>query len=164
MNGIAVYGVMLIVFGLVFWRRTRAMVRPVQGSGIKIIVPVLYLLPGFYAFANLHVHVEFWKIGSAVLVGVVLALPLIWTTNYEIRKDGQIYAEKNKTFIVALLAIVIIRIALRQFLSNLDPTELMMLYFTVAFSYVVPWRIVSFIKFLKIKRSHEEGKSIPIKV
>jgi membrane protein CcdC involved in cytochrome C biogenesis len=147
MNGLAMYGIIIMIAGLVFWRRTRAMVRPIQGSGLEILLPILYLMPGVSAFLNLQLQLKIWEFGIASLIGVLLAVPLVLTTNYEIRQDGQIYAQKNKVFFIALIAVLVIRITLRQFISGLDPASLAMLFFTVAFSYVVPWRIVSFVKF-----------------
>lgn len=160
MNGLGMYGFILVIFGLVFWRRTRAMVRPIQGPGIKILLPILYLLPGFYALSTLPLQLKSWEIGAAALTGLLLAVPLMWTTNYEIRQDGEIYAQKNKTFFVALIAVLVIRIILRQFFSGMDPASLSMLFITVAFSYVVPWRIVSFVKFRKVKELQVLAKVI----
>jgi membrane protein CcdC involved in cytochrome C biogenesis len=160
MNGVAMYGIIIMIAGLVIWRRTRAMVRPIKGSGIKILLPILYLMPGISAFMNLHLQAKIWEIGVASLIGLLLAVPLVLTTNYEIRQDGQIYAQKNKTFFIALVAVLVIRIVLRQFISGLDSASLMMLFFTVAFSYVVPWRIASFVKFRKVKLAQTFYKEI----
>lgn len=157
MNGIEIYGMMVVVLGMVFWRRTRAMVRPIQGSGIKILLPVLYIIPGIYAFSNLQLKLKIWEMAVASLIGLLLAVPLMLTTNYEIRQDGQIFAQKNKTFFIALIAVVAIRIILRQFISGMDPASLVALFFTVACSYVVPWRLVSYVKFRKIKKSQALG-------
>jgi membrane protein CcdC involved in cytochrome C biogenesis len=158
MNGLAMYGIMAVILGLVVWRRTRAMVRPIQGSGIKIVLPILYLLPGIYAFSTFQLQLKIWENAVAALIGVLLAVPLMFTTNYEIRQDGKIYAQKNISFFIALIAVVAIRIILRQFISGLDPASLSMLFLIVACGYVVPWRIVSFVKFRKVKQSQDLGK------
>jgi membrane protein CcdC involved in cytochrome C biogenesis len=63
-----------------------------------------------------------------------------------------------------LLAVLVIRIVLRQFFSGMDPASLALLFYTVALSYVVPWRIASFVKFRKVKQSQALGKEmLPIK-
>jgi membrane protein CcdC involved in cytochrome C biogenesis len=159
MNTLSIYGIMILVFGLVFWRRTRAMFHPIQGSGIKILLPILYLLPAFSLFSKIPLQLKVWEIGIASTIGLLLAIPLVLTTNYEIRQDKQIYARKNKTFFVSLIAVVAIRFLLRQFISGLDPASLGLLFFTVAFSYVVPWRIASFIKFRKVKQAQDFSSS-----
>ncbi|OIK04286.1 cobalamin biosynthesis protein CbiX [Bacillus sp. MUM 116] len=153
MNGSAVYGIMAVIIGLVIWRRTRAMVRPIQGSGIKILLPIIYILPVFSLFSQYQLQVKIWEFAVASLIGILLSVPLMLTTNYEIRQDGHIYAQKNKSFFIALIAVVAIRIVLRQVIPGMDPASLSMLFFTVAFSYILPWRIVSFVKFKKIKQS-----------
>jgi hypothetical protein len=81
-NGIAMYGIIVVILGLVFWKHTRAMVRPIQGSGIKILLPILYLSPVINVFLNLQLQVKILEIGVAALAGVLLAVPLMWTTNY----------------------------------------------------------------------------------
>jgi membrane protein CcdC involved in cytochrome C biogenesis len=159
-NGLGMYGIMVVIAGLVFWSRRRAMYRPIQGSGIKILLPMFYILIGFYAYSTLPIQLKIWEIGVASLIGLLLALPLIWTTNYEIRQDGQIYAQKNKSFFIALIAVVAIRIVARQYISGLDQASLAMLFLIVAFSYVAPWRIVSFVKFRKVKQSQALGKEM----
>jgi hypothetical protein len=83
-----------------------------------------------------------------------------FTTNYEIRQDGRIYAQKNKAFFIALIAVLVIRIALRQFISGIDPISLSLLFFTVAVGYFVLWRIISFVKFRKVKQSQILGEEI----
>nr|WP_246040337.1 CcdC protein domain-containing protein [Ectobacillus funiculus] len=70
------------------------------------------------------------------------------------------YAQKNNTFFIALIGVVVIRIVLRQFISGIDPASLTILFFTVACSYVVPWKIVSFIKFRKVKQLQALGKEM----
>lgn len=165
MNGLGFYGIMIVIVGLVFWRRTRAMFHPIKGSGIKILLPILYLLPAISAFMQMQLQLKIWEIAVASLIGVMLSVPLLLTTNYEIRQDGQIYAQKNKSFFIALIAVVAIRFVARQYISGMDPASLSMLFFTVAFSYVVPWRVVSFVKFRKVKQSQTlSNESLPVKV
>ncbi|WP_042461331.1 CcdC protein domain-containing protein [Neobacillus dielmonensis] len=163
MNGLAMYGMIILVFGLVFWRRTRAMVRPIKGSGIRILMPLMIFLPGISVFMSLQLQLKTWEIAVAALAGLLLAIPLMWTTNYEIREDGQIYAQKNKSFFIALIFVLVIRMVFKQFISGLDPASLGMLFFAVAISYVVPWRIVSFIKFRKVKQSQSFLAATPVK-
>lgn len=158
------YGIIVLILGLVIWRRLKEMVRPIQGSGIKILLPIIYLLPVLSLFSQLPSQLKIWEIGVASLIGVLFAVPLMLTTNYEIRQDGQIYAQKNKTFFIALLAVLVIRIVLRQFFSGMDPASLSLLFYTIALGYVVPWRIASFVKFRKVKQLQALDKvMLPIK-
>ncbi|MFC0216555.1 CcdC protein domain-containing protein [Paenibacillus chartarius] len=99
---------------------------------------------------NPDLTVPMWAYGAAFGLGVVLSIPLIWTTSYEIREDNLVYAKKNWGFVVAFAGIVLIRLLLRQELQGMDPQGQAALFMTVAFGYIIPWRIVSFIKFRRL--------------
>ncbi|MCP3774952.1 cytochrome c biogenesis protein CcdC [Paenibacillus sp. MZ04-78.2] len=49
-----------------------------------------------------------------------------------------------------MVGLIVIRLALLSYLSGLDPAELGMLFFLIAVAYIVPWRIVSFVKYRKL--------------
>ncbi|MHC0038354.1 cytochrome c biogenesis protein CcdC [Pseudoneobacillus sp. C159] len=163
-NGSIIFGIMFLVFGLIIWRRIKESHRPIKGSGIRILLPILSLVPVLYIFSQPPLQLTIWEIGVAASLGVLLAIPLVMTTNYEIRQDGQIYAQKNKSFFIALVAVLAIRIVARQYISEMDPASLSMLFITVAFSYITIWRTASFVKFKMVKQSHAIDKvMIPIK-
>ncbi|WP_141505435.1 CcdC family protein [Paenibacillus luteus] len=144
------YVIILLVVGLVLWRRTRSFYRPIRGNGRRILFPLLFMLPGVMLWFDPTVHAPMYEWLIAAVLGAVLSLPLIWTTNYEVRDDNQIYAKKNMGFIVAFIVVVAIRFTLRNYLSSIDPQTLGALFMLVAFSYIVPWRIVSYMKFRKV--------------
>lgn len=81
-------------FGLILWRRTRAMVRPIKGSGLRILLPLLYMSPAFSVVIQPSVHMTTMEIIVSVIFGIILSIPLIYTTGYEIREDGKIYAKR----------------------------------------------------------------------
>lgn len=108
------------------------------------------MLPGVFLLFNPSVHAPLYEWFIAVALGLVLSIPLIWTTNYEVRADNQIYAKKNMGFIFAFVAVVAIRFTLRNYLSMIEPQTLGALFMLVAFSYILPWRIVSYMKFRKV--------------
>jgi len=150
MDGIAFYMIFIVVVLLVLWRRTRSMYRPVRGNGIRLLIPIIIIFPAMSMLTNLPVDLPMWALGAALGVGVVFSIPLIWTTNYEVREDQQIYAKKNWGFVVAFIGIVIIRVVLRQELSGMAPEELGALVMVTAVGYIVPWRVVSFLKFRRV--------------
>ncbi|MBB6674545.1 CcdC family protein [Cohnella nanjingensis] len=150
MNGNNFYVMIAAIAALVLWRRTRSMYRPIRGSGIRMLIPLLFILPGVTFLLNPTANEPAWAFAAAFGLGIVFSIPLIWTTNYEVREDKLIYAEKNWGFIVAFLGILIIRFALRQELSDIDPQGKMALFMMVAFGYLIPWRVVSFIKFRRV--------------
>jgi membrane protein CcdC involved in cytochrome C biogenesis len=149
-NGSGIYIVILLVAALVLWRRTRSMYRPIRGSGLRLLLPMLFMLPGISLILSPEVSEPMWEYGVAFGLGMVLSIPLIWTTNYEVREDNLIYAQKNWGFIVAFIGIVLIRFFLRAELTNIDPQGKMALFMMVAFGYIIPWRVVSFIKFRRL--------------
>ncbi|MGO4374203.1 CcdC family protein [Paenibacillus sp. 2TAB19] len=149
MNTNEMYIMVLAIAALVLWRRTRSFYKPVRG-GKRLLLPMLFMLPGITLFMNADVHAPMYDWLIAVVLGVAMSLPLIWTTNYEVRDDNQIYAKKNMGFIFAFLAILVIRFALRGYLDIVNPSTLGALFMLVAFSYVLPWRVVSYMKYRKV--------------
>ncbi|MEV5026729.1 CcdC family protein [Paenibacillus sp. LPE1-1-1.1] len=150
MNGSTFYVMIVFIAALVLWRRTRSMYRPIRGNGIRLLVPLLFLLPGLSLIFNSNVHEPAWTFGAAFGLGILFSIPLIWTTNYEVREDNLIYAKKNWGFFAAFIGIVLLRFALRQELSDIDPQGKTALFLLVAFGYIIPWRAVSFIKFRRV--------------
>jgi membrane protein CcdC involved in cytochrome C biogenesis len=145
----------ILIMIFVFWLRTRRMRRPIKGKGLRLIVPLIFMIPMLLVPFNSQLHLTTLEVVSTILLGLVMSLPLIFTTNYEVREDGQIYAKQSRAFIYALIALVAIRLGLREYLSGLDPQELAALFLIIAVSYVLPWRIVSYVKFRKIWRERE---------
>ncbi|MFF2480921.1 CcdC family protein [Paenibacillus sp. NPDC058071] len=162
MAGSSLYVMIAAIAALILWRRTRSMYRPIRGNGIRLLIPMVFMLPGTMLLFNPDVNVPGWAYGAALGVGVVFSIPLIWTTDYEVREDKQIYAKKNMGFFVAFIGVVAVRFALRQELSSLDPQSSAALFMTVAFGYIIPWRIVSYIKFRRIaKQSSTKMSAVP---
>jgi len=146
------YVIVILVAGLVLWRRTRSFYRPIRGNGSRLLYPMLYMLPGVFLLLNEQVHAPYYEWIVSAVLGLLLSIPLIWTTSYEVREDNQIYAKKNMGFIFAFLAVLAIRFTLRSYLSMIDPQTLAALFMVVAFSYIIPWRIVSYLKFRRMLR------------
>jgi membrane protein CcdC involved in cytochrome C biogenesis len=144
------YTFLLIIFGLILWSRTRAMVRPIKGSGIRILLPLLYMSPALSVVIQPSVHMTSIEIVVSVVFGISLSIPLIYTTGYEIREDGKIYAKKSIAFVIALIAIFIIRRLANNFLSHIDVLTLNALSIISLFVYIGLWRIISYTKFKKV--------------
>jgi membrane protein CcdC involved in cytochrome C biogenesis len=145
-----IYVMIVAIAALILWRRTRSMYRPVRGSGLRLLTPMLFMTPGLSLVFNSNISVPAGAYGVALGLGMVLSIPLIWTTNYEVREDNLIYAKKNWGFVVAFVGIVLIRLLLRQEFTGMDPHGKIALFMMVAFGYIIPWRIVSFIKFRRL--------------
>jgi membrane protein CcdC involved in cytochrome C biogenesis len=147
------YAILLIIFGLILWRRTRAMVRPIKGSGVRILLPMLYMSPALAVVIQPSVHMTSIEIVVSVIFGTILSIPLIYTTGYEIREDGKIYAKKSIGFVIALISVFISRRLFIHFLPGIDVLTLNALSIISLFVYVGLWRIISFMKFKKVYNS-----------
>lgn len=147
------YAMILVILGLVLWRRTRAMVRPIKGSGLRILLPLLYMSPALSVVIQPSVHMTPIEIVVSVIFGIVLSVPLIYTTGYEIREDGKIYAKKSIAFVIALISVFIIRRLVNNFLPHIDALTLNALSIISLFVYIGLWRIISYTKFKKVYNS-----------
>lgn len=152
MNNMSIL-IMVLVFGLILWRRTRAMHVPIKGSGWRMLIPLLILSAGFAQLANPDLHPTVTEEWAAVGLGLLLSLPMIMTTNFEVREDGHIYAKKSVAFIISLVGLLVFRLVLRSYIDGIDAMTLSYLFFLVAVCYIVPWRLASFIKFRKVMQA-----------
>ncbi|KFN02295.1 cytochrome c biogenesis protein CcdC [Bacillus clarus] len=143
--------VFLCVALLILWRRYRSMYRPIKGNGKRILLSLLFLTPGILLFFG-PVHPAILQVSLAILFGVLFAIPLIFLTNYERREDGNIYTKKSATFLITFIGIVILRFGSRQYIVDLDQQTIGLLFYVVAVSYIIPWRIACYIKFRKVWR------------
>jgi membrane protein CcdC involved in cytochrome C biogenesis len=147
------YAMILVIFGLVLWRRTRAMVRPIKGSGLRILLPLLYMSPALAVVIQPSVHMTSIEIVVSVIFGIILSVPLIYTTGYEVREDGKIYAKKSIGFVIALICVFIIRRLVTNFVPHIDVLTLNALSIISLFVYIGLWRIISYSKFKKVYNS-----------
>ncbi|HGA0509664.1 TPA: CcdC family protein [Bacillus pacificus] len=134
---------------LIFWRRYRSMHKPIKGSGKRILWPLLFLTPGVVWFFG-PVHPAILQVVIAVFIGVLFAVPLIVLTNYERRDDGNIYTKKSAAFLITFIVLIVLRYGSRKYIVDLDQQTIGLLFYVVAVSYIIPWRIACFIKFRKV--------------
>lgn len=145
--------IIIVVFALVLWRRTAATRKPIQGNGIRLVLPVLFILPGLLMFGAPNLHPSILEVAGPIALGLCMSIPMIASTNYEVRSDGGIYAKRSVIFIVSLISLVIVRLALRSYFQTLGPMTGSMMLYMVAVSYVIPWRIASYLKFRALWRT-----------
>ncbi|MBF7146818.1 CcdC family protein [Bacillus toyonensis] len=138
---------------LIFWRRYRSMYKPIKGTGKRILWPLLFLTPGIIWFFG-PVHPAILRVVLAACIGILFAVPLIILTNYERRDDGNIYTKKSTAFLITFIALAVLRYGSRQYIVDLDPQTIGLLFYVVAVSYIIPWRIACYIKFRKVWREN----------
>ncbi|TKI79775.1 CcdC protein domain-containing protein, partial [Bacillus mycoides] len=67
-----------------------------------------------------------------------------------------IYTKKSAAFLITFIGIVILRYGSRQYIVDLDQQTIGLLFYVVAVSYIIPWRIACYIKFRKVWRGNSD--------
>ncbi len=94
-----------------------------------------------------NLHLQSGQVLIALLIGLVFSIPLIRTTNFEVRENGAAFIQRNKTVFVILIVVFALRFVFVANVKLIDPSTLGFLCNLVTLSYVACWRIVSFVKF-----------------
>lgn len=129
--------------------RMKAAKKPVTAK--KIILPPLFMSTGAFMFIFPMFRVSFFQILEAIAVGLFFSIFLIKTSKFEIR-NNEIFMKRSKAFMYILIILLIIRILAKLILSaSIDVGELGGMFWILAFSMIVPWRVAMFIKFKKLK-------------
>lgn len=123
----------------------------------KIILPPIFMSTGALMYVVPYFRLTQLEILEAVVVGCLFSLFLVMTSNFVI-KDNKIYMKRSKLFPLILISLLVIRCVLKFFLSStIHPGELAGMFFLLAFSMIVPWRIAMYIKFKKLERTMQNA-------
>jgi membrane protein CcdC involved in cytochrome C biogenesis len=75
--------------------------------------------------------------------------------------NDKIYLKRSKAFMFVLIGLVVIRIAAKLVLgATLDIGEISGMFFVLAFSMIVPWRIAMYVQYRKIKGEYFGNEKI----
>ncbi|UTH01215.1 CcdC family protein [Macrococcoides canis] len=119
----------------------------------KIILPPFFMSTGALMYIFPYFRLTTMEMLEAVFVGMFFSVFLIFTSNFEV-KDNKIYMKRSKLFPLILITLLVIRSVMKFFLSSaIHPGELAGMFFLLAFSMIVPWRIAMYIKYKKIART-----------
>lgn len=119
-------------------------------SAKKILLPPLFMSTGalMYVFPFFRIGVS--EMIEASIAGFLFSIFLIVTTKFEIR-DNDIYLKRSKTFIFILIGLVIIRLVAKLILSSSIHVGTMAgMFWMLAFTMIVPWRIAMYIRYRKL--------------
>ena len=131
--------------------RLRSQKKPINEK--KIIIPPIAMSTGALMFIFEEFRVAPIQILEASALGIVFSLLLIATSKFEIR-DQDIYMKRSKAFIFILVGLLILRIILKLIFSNsLDVGELGGMFFILAWSMIIPWRLAMLVQFKKLKKA-----------
>lgn len=149
--GSSLFAVMMGV--LVMFVRMKASNRPVSTK--KIIIPPIAMSTGALMFIFEEFRVAPMQILEAMLLGVFCSIFLIATSKFEIRGQD-IFLKRSKAFFFILIGLLTFRIVAKLLFSNfLDVGELGGMFWILAFSMIVPWRIAMLVQYNKmIKTLH----------
>lgn len=93
------------------------------------------------------------QIAEAAALGLMFSVVLILTSKFEIR-DNAVYMKQSKAFPFILVGLLVLRIILKLiFAESFDVGELAGMFFILAFSMILPWRIGMLIKYKKLEKS-----------
>lgn len=129
--------------------RMKAQKYPVNTK--KIILPPFFMATGALMYVVPYFRLTGFEIIESVVLGGVFSSVLIMTSHFEV-KGSQIYLKKSKAFPFVLVTLLLFRTVLKVFLGNsVDPGELAGMFFLLAFSMLVPWRLAMLYRYKKIK-------------
>ncbi|MEG0351598.1 cytochrome c biogenesis protein CcdC [Solibacillus cecembensis] len=143
--------IMAVVMGtIVMVIRLRSQKKPVSTK--KIIIPPIAMSTGALMFLFPEFRVEPLQIVEAVVVGLLFSTVLIATSKFEMR-ENQIYMKQSKAFPFILIGLLVLRIILKLVFSNsLDVAELGGMFFILAFSMILPWRLAMLMRYKKLQK------------
>lgn len=138
---------------MVIFIRLRASRKPTSAK--KILMPPIGMSTGFLMFVSPRMHISLEYAALAFLVGLLFAYPLVVSSKMFV--DGtEIYLKRSKGFIIVLLVLLVIRIALHGYIEKfVTIPQTGAIFFILAFGMLLPWRVVMYVQFLKLKRSVE---------
>jgi membrane protein CcdC involved in cytochrome C biogenesis len=118
----------------------------------KIIMPPVFMSTGAFMYLVPQFRLTPLEIVEAVVVGMLFSILLIKTSKFEIR-DHDIYLKRSKAFVFILVGLLIVRLALKSILSaSIDIGQLSGMFFLLAFSMIVPWRVAMYSSYKKLQR------------
>lgn len=118
----------------------------------KIIMPPVFMSTGAFMYLVPQFRLTPLEIVEAVVVGMLFSILLIKTSKFEIR-DHDIYLKRSKAFVFILVGLLVVRLALKSILSaSIDISQLSGMFFLLAFSMIVPWRVAMYRSYKKLQR------------
>jgi membrane protein CcdC involved in cytochrome C biogenesis len=134
---------------LAMFVRMKAAKKPATAR--KIILPPVFMGTGALMFVVPMFRVTYLELFEAMAVGLVFSILLIKTSKFEIR-ENEIYLKRSRAFVFILFGLLVLRIILKLLLSStIDYGELSGMFFILAFSMILPWRIAMYLQFRRFQ-------------
>ncbi|WP_160719832.1 CcdC family protein [Bacillus sp. USDA818B3_A] len=157
MNYVVVSSIGAVIMGtLALFVRMKAAKKPTNAK--KIILPPFFMSTGAFMYVVPEFRLTPMEMGEAIIVGMLFSILLIKTSKFEIR-DNDIYLKRSKAFIFILVGLLILRLVLKAILSStIDIGQLSGMFFLLAFSMIVPWRVAMFQSYKKLYKELHNSK------
>lgn len=151
MNFVVVSSIGAVFMGiLALFVRMKAAKKPTNVR--KIILPPVFMSSGALMYVVPQFRLTGMEILEVVILGMIFSILLIKTSKFEIR-ENEIYLKRSKAFIYILVGLLVVRIGLKTILSaTIDYGELSGMFFLLAFSMIVPWRVAMYLDYKKLYR------------
>lgn len=147
MELIAFIGAIFMSVALIFIR-SKASKKP--ASERKILIPPLMMSTGALMYVFPVFRLNMVEIVEAVIIGLIFSILLIKTSSFEV-VNNEIYIKNSKSFIYILIDLLVIRTILKFILSaSIDYGELAGMFWLIAFSMIITWRISMFMQYRKL--------------
>ncbi|MGV3042234.1 CcdC family protein [Staphylococcus rostri] len=130
--------------------RMKAQQYPVNAK--KIILPPVFMSTGALMYVVPYFRLTNAEIIESIVIGMLFSTVLMLTSHFEI-KGNDIYLKKSKAFPIVLVSLLVIRTVLKVFLgSSIDAGELAGMFFLLAFSMLLPWRLAMLWRYQQLKK------------
>ncbi|MFB3168502.1 cytochrome c biogenesis protein CcdC [Neobacillus sp. 179-C4.2 HS] len=151
MNFVVVSSIGAVFMGIfALFVRMKAAKKPTNAR--KIILPPVFMSSGALMYVVPQFRLTGMEILEVVILGMLFSILLIKTSKFEIR-ENEIFLKRSKAFIYILVGLLVVRIGLKTILSaTIDYGELSGMFFLLAFSMIVPWRIAMYLDYKKLYR------------
>lgn len=147
MNSTVSMMISALIFFFILRGQLSGMSKPLKKSGITLLLPILYISTSLMQLFDPSLHIHERQVVIALLIGIILSIPLIMKTNFEVRDNGSTFIKRNKTVFVLLIVIFVLRFLAIATINSIDPSTLSFMCNLMTFGYIATWRIISFIKF-----------------
>ena len=118
----------------------------------KILLPPVFMSTGALMYVVPQFRLTSMEMLESIVIGMLFSILLIKTTKFEI-KNNSIYLKRSRAFMFILLGLFVIRLAAKLILSStIDFGELSGMFFLLAFSMIVPWRVAMYFSFQKLNK------------
>ena len=126
----------------------------------KIILPPVFMSSGALMYIVPQFRLTSMEVLEAVIVGMLFSILLIKTSAFEIKGD-QIFLKRSKAFFFILVGLLVVRIIMKTILSaTIDFGEVSGMFFLLAFSMIVPWRIAMYRDFKRLQKQLDNNEQL----